>query len=289
MARTVGLHPFEALVDEARAEGLRRHSGESHPARPHSLTPTLLATFTAAAGEGVGRRRAVAVPASMLLHGAAAVALAVVPILVADSLPGTGEPARAFFVEPLTVPPPPPPPPPPPRGAAGSRSVPRTAVQAAAFTAPIAVPAEIGLEDALDLGVEGGVPGGVEGGVPGGVVGGVVGGLPGAPAPPPPVVAPVRVGGEVRAPRKILDVTAEYPPLAARARLQGTVVIEATIDPSGHVANATVLRGVPMLDEAALAAVRKWVYTPTLLNGVPTPLIMTVTVTFQLRQANASA
>jgi outer membrane biosynthesis protein TonB len=40
-----------------------------------------------------------------------------------------------------------------------------------------------------------------------------------------------------------------------------------------------------VLDEAALEAVRKWVYTPTLLNGVPTPLIMTVTVRFLLKPA----
>jgi TonB family protein len=65
------------------------------------------------------------------------------------------------------------------------------------------------------------------------------------------------------------------------------VIVEATIDPTGHVANATVLRGVPLLDEAALEAVRKWVYTPTLLNGVPTPLIMTVTVTFRLQRTGA--
>ena len=48
--------------------------------------------------------------------------------------------------------------------------------------------------------------------------------------------------------------------------------------------NATVLRGMPLLDAAALEAVRQWVYTPTLLNGVPTPVIMTVTVTFRLER-----
>jgi len=77
----------------------------------------------------------------------------------------------------------------------------------------------------------------------------------------------------------------EYPQVAAKAHIEGVVIIEATIDTRGRVANATVLRGVPVLDEAALEAVRKWVYTPTLLNGVPTPLIMTVTVRFLLRPA----
>ncbi len=287
MARAIALEPFDTLVDEARKEALLRHSGEhrlEHP-RPQALPPSLFASFTPAV-RGDGHRRAVAVPASMLLHGAAAVALAVVPLLIADALPGSGEAVRAFFVEPMTVPPPPPPPPPAPRGAVSPRAV-RAAVQPVGFTAPIEVPAEIRPEEGLDLGVEGGVAGGVEGGVPGGVIGGVVGGLPDAPLPPP-VVQPVRVGGDVRPPRKVVDVAAVYPPLAAKAQLQGTVIIEATIDPTGHVVNATVLKGLPMLDEAALDAVRHWVYVPTLLNGVPTPIIMTVTVVFQLQRVQTS-
>jgi protein TonB len=99
------------------------------------------------------------------------------------------------------------------------------------------------------------------------------------------VVNPVRVGGDVREPRKILDVTPVYPQLATRARVEGIVIIEATIDTRGRVVNASVLRGVPVLEEAALEAVRKWVYTPTLLDGVPTPVIMTVTVRFRLSNA----
>jgi protein TonB len=154
----------------------------------------------------------------------------------------------------------------------------------AGFVAPIEVPTGIRPEEGLDLGgIEGGVPGGVEGGVPGGVVGGVVGGLPDAPPPPP--AKPVRVGGDVREPRKVLDVAPVYPSLAAKAHVEGVVIIEATIDTRGRVVNATVLRGVPVLDEAALEAVRKWVYTPTLLDGVPTPIIMTVTVRFRLKSA----
>jgi protein TonB len=124
------------------------------------------------------------------------------------------------------------------------------------------------------------VPGGVEGGVPGGVVGGVVGGLPDAPPPPP--VKPVRVGGDIREPRKIKDVAPVYPTIAAKAQLEGIVIIEATVGTNGRVESATVLRGMPILDEAALAAVRGWAYTPTLLNGIPTPIILTVTVTFRL-------
>jgi protein TonB len=93
------------------------------------------------------------------------------------------------------------------------------------------------------------------------------------------------VGGDVREPRKIQDVTPVYPDLALRAHVEGIVIIEATIDTRGRVIDAKVLRGVPVLDDAALEAVRKWVYTPTLLDGVPTPVIMTVTVNFRLKSA----
>ena len=60
------------------------------------------------------------------------------------------------------------------------------------------------------------------------------------------------------------------------------MVLEATIDPTGRVANVRVLQGIPLLNDAALEAVRRWVYSPTLLNGVPVPVIMTVTVNFTL-------
>ena len=52
---------------------------------------------------------------------------------------------------------------------------------------------------------------------------------------------------------------------------------------------ARVLRSIPLLNQAALDAVRQWVYTPTLLNGVPVPVVMTVTVAFTLRQADQPA
>ena len=51
---------------------------------------------------------------------------------------------------------------------------------------------------------------------------------------------------------------------------------------TGQVTEVRVLRSVPLLDEAAIEAVKQWIYTPTLLNGVPVPVIMTVTVNFTL-------
>jgi protein TonB len=102
--------------------------------------------------------------------------------------------------------------------------------------------------------------------------------------PPPPSTQPktVRQGGDIRPPQKIRDVAAVYPPIAQAARVQGVVIVEATIGTDGRVKDAHVLRSVPLLDEAALAAVRQWVYTPTRLNGEPVSVIMTVTVRFQL-------
>ncbi|HVL67264.1 MAG TPA: energy transducer TonB [Vicinamibacterales bacterium] len=151
--------------------------------------------------------------------------------------------------------------------------------------APVEAPKEIIPEaPAPAAGVSEGVPGGVEGGVPGGVLGGVVGGLPEAPPPPPPPPqAPVRVGGNIKTPTKIKDVRPVYPPIAQSARVQGMVIIEATIGADGRVKDAKVLRSIPLLDQAALDAVKQWQFTPTLLNGVPVPVIMTVTVNFTLQ------
>jgi protein TonB len=65
--------------------------------------------------------------------------------------------------------------------------------------------------------------------------------------------------------------------------VQGIVIIEATIGPDGKVQDARVLRSIPLLDAAALDAVRGWEFTPTLLNNQPVPVVMTVTVQFSLQ------
>jgi len=94
---------------------------------------------------------------------------------------------------------------------------------------------------------------------------------------------PVRVGGNVPPPKKVKDVRPEYPALAQSARVQGVVIIEATIGPDGRVQDARVLRSIPLLDASALDAVRQWEFTPTTLNGAPVPVIMTVTVNYTLQ------
>ena len=217
-------------------------------------------------------------PVSLALHTIAAALIVIVPLLSADQLPDPASAVKAFFVEPMAAPAPPPPPPPPAARPANAPKVIPKPILENKFVAPVEVPEEITPEESIDMGVEGGA-GGVEGGVPGGVVGGIVGGLPDAP--PPPVQA-VRVGGQIKERKKLKNVAPVYPDIAKQARVQGVVILECTISPQGKVTDVKVLRGIPLLDSAAVDAVKQWVYTPTLLNGVPVPVIMTVTVNFKL-------
>jgi TonB family protein len=94
--------------------------------------------------------------------------------------------------------------------------------------------------------------------------------------------APVRVGGGIKPPVKVRNVLAVYPDLALKARVSGVVILEVHIGIDGAVNDARVLRGLPLLNDAALDAVKQWMYEPTLLNGTPVPVIMTVTVAFTL-------
>ena len=103
----------------------------------------------------------------------------------------------------------------------------------------------------------------------------------GPPAPPVPG-APLRVGGNVRAPVRVKYVPPVYGDAAKAAGLQGVVILEATIGPDGKVTDARVLRSVPGLDAAAIDSVKQWEYEPTLLNGAPVPIVVTVTVQFTM-------
>jgi TonB family protein len=93
-------------------------------------------------------------------------------------------------------------------------------------------------------------------------------------------MAAVRIGGQIKPPHKTKDVKPVYPAIAQSARVAGMVTIEATIGSDGKVIDAKVVRSIPLLDQAALDAVRQWEYTPTLLNGVPVPVLVTVTINF---------
>jgi protein TonB len=121
--------------------------------------------------------------------------------------------------------------------------------------------------------------------VPGGTGNTPIVGLPGPPLPPPPPAPPqkpIRVS-DSQAPKPIVRVNPIYPTIAQSARIEGTVVIDATIDVQGNVVNLKIISGHPLLNEAALTAVRQWKYVPHKLNGEPVAVIMKVTVNFTLR------
>ena len=154
--------------------------------------------------------------------------------------------------------------------------------------APVELPGEIRPEIDVPWPTEGSTSGnaqgafaGVPGGVLGGFAGGTVGGLGHQPAPgaPPP---PIRVGGQIAPPTLTKKIEPEYPPLAVAANVEGTVILEATVDKRGHVAGVEVLRSHPLLATAAVDAVRQWQYEPLMLNGSPQPFVLTVTVSFSL-------
>jgi len=87
----------------------------------------------------------------------------------------------------------------------------------------------------------------------------------------------------VRAPRLLKRVNPEYPPLAIQSRVAGAVVIEARTDIFGKVNETRVISGHYLLIQDALAAVRKWIYEPYLVNGIPMPVQFTVTISFNLQ------
>ena len=133
--------------------------------------------------------------------------------------------------------------------------------------------------------IVGGVPGGIPGGQVGGVLGGVFGGVAKGVLPPEPAVAqgpkvPVRVGGEVKPPRLLFAPDVVYPALARQSRLSGVVTVEAIIDEHGNVRSMHVISGHPLLVTAALNAVSKRKYEPTVLDGQPTPIDLRVEITF---------
>jgi periplasmic protein TonB len=103
------------------------------------------------------------------------------------------------------------------------------------------------------------------------------------PPPPPAPVVPVRPGGDLKPPARTVYVAPTYPPLAKAAHVDGSVILEATIDEAGIVRDIRVLRSQPMFDQAAIDAVRQWRYAPTRLNGVAVPVILSVTVMFTMK------
>jgi protein TonB len=220
------------------------------------------------------------------------------PMIYFDVLPSTT--LKSFLV----APPPPPPPPPPPAAMPEVKAIkiiPRQ-FDAGKLMAPKSIPKEIAKiqEDEMPppsagVGVVGGVAGGYAGGSVGGVLGGILSAVPQASAVAPPpkvekvekkeaVVQRIPVGGNVQAAKLINQPKPVYPPLAKSARIQGKVVLNAVIGKDGTIQNLTVATGHALLVPAALEAVKKWVYKPTLLNGEPVEVVTQIEVNFTLSQ-----
>lgn len=223
----------------------------------------------------VGSRRAFALPLSIVTHLVVVALLLIIPLMAPGVLPAPTAALMAFVSGNVALP-------------SLHSPAPRQPVEANSplmgvhpEAAPFEAPGAIAPETVVDSSPA--PVGGIEnaGSLPGEIAVNLEPLLP--PAPPAEPVAPVRVGGNVRPPNKIKDVKPAYPTIAQTARVEGIVIIEATIGQAGTVLEAKLLRSIPLLDAAALEAVRQWEFTPTLLNGTPVAVVMTVTVNFTLR------
>jgi protein TonB len=217
-----------------------------------------------------------ALPLSMAAHVLVFAALVVIPVIATDVLPAVRSGGMGWM--PAVLPPSPPPGPVP-----AERRLTRSP-ETDAPTTPLEAPSGISRErlivadapvDAPSTDAVGVVPGT-------GVPGGTGAAFSDAPQPVRPA-APVHASTLVTPPVKIHDVSPIYPEAARLGKVEGVVVIEAVIGPAGDVVDTRVLRPRPLLTEAAVEAVRQWKYTPTLINGRPVPVVMTVTVNFTLR------
>lgn len=229
--------------------------------------------------------RAAVLPLAALVHGLLALLLVAIPLIRSGDLP------RVELTGVFLAPPPPVPPAPPPKSkgkppAARARIKPVSAAGAGSpgmLVAPVAIPTAIN-EEPLDWGgagdgVDWGVDYGANGALPKDIIGDALYQVLAAND-----AGPVRPVGEVRMPRLIKRVEPLYPEIARQARVQGIVILEATTDIYGRVENVKVLRSVPLLDGAAVDAVRQWVYEPMVVNGRPRAVVFTVTLRFELNQ-----
>ena len=203
-----------------------------------------------------------------------------IPLMFTEALP------KAMTMTFLAAPPPPPPPPPPAAPVKVIKVV-ETDVVNNQLRTPTKIPKKVEMikeEEAPppQAGVVGGVPGGVPGGSMGGVMGSIIGSTPTA---MPKVATPqrVRVSAGVTQGLKIKNVTPVYPQMAKIARVQGPVVLAAIIGKDGSIQNLHVISTAsPLLNQAAMDAVKQWRYRPYILNGEPVEVDTQITVNFSL-------
>jgi periplasmic protein TonB len=223
---------------------------------------------------------------SIFVHTIVICILIILPLILFNSL--HQEELLTFLVGP-----PPahvqPPAPAPPR--VGTSKIPHTITTTDINYAPIQIPegirppsdeppVEFGIENLID-GI--GVPTGRKRGINAAVSDLIVTPLPPLPVPPrPPNRTPIKIG-VLQESKCIFKVEPVYPELARLAHISGAVILEATIDEEGNVADVRVLSGPMLLKDAAAQAVKQWKYSPTILNGEPIPILATVTIIFNLR------
>ncbi|MGZ5453892.1 MAG: energy transducer TonB [Candidatus Aminicenantales bacterium] len=145
-----------------------------------------------------------------------------------------------------------------------------------------------GVGGGVAAGVEGGVQGGVKGAVEGGVVGGVLGGVASAQDLKKFDGDAVRAVGDIKPPKLIKQVNPVYPEEARKTGVEGVVILEAKADEEGNVVDARILRSIPVLDQAALDAVKQWKYEPLIIDGKARKVLFTVTVRFAFKEGDKS-
>jgi periplasmic protein TonB len=225
------------------------------------------------------RRRLSVLPVTIAVHVVVIGMFVVTPILTGGDLPVIAS-AVPYFIR--AAAPPPAPPPPPSASTVAPRS--NVAPREAPHTIP---PVEVPPAPPAGPRVEGGDNLTVQTGDAAGLLNGANFSAPPTALPPAPPETPkvVRVGGLIKEPRKLVHVPPVYPTMAQQTHVQGTVTLEALIDVTGRVQNVKVLSSDhPLLNGAAMQAVQQWRYTPTELNGVPVPVLMTIFVRFTLER-----
>lgn len=230
------------------------------------------------AREGLRGHLSGSVPVSIGLHLAAVLLILIIPLVADVSLPRVWVDLPDYVrLAPM------PPPPPVELRQAAPQSQPGPAVTRAPTEAPPTIAPDD--PDRPPPGPPVDVPTSANG-VPGGLnLGPGTGSSVMMPVPPAPSrpAGPVRVAQLPIAPTKIADARPLYPEIARSARVEGTVVLEAVLDQTGRVTQLRVIQSVPMLNQAALDAVRQWRYTPSIYGGQPVSVLMTITIRFTLQ------
>jgi periplasmic protein TonB len=230
-------------------------------------------------GNGIKRRNKFWSFVAFLLNAGALLALVVWPLLHPEALP------RQMMAT-LMVAPSPPPAPPPAAPAPKARmksellskelQVPSTIPKETRQLNEAAIPQSVvSLTDMGDL--SSGIPGGI-----GAIIDSVGTGQPARVKQKAPISLNVPSG--VIAGNLLAKTVPQYPAIAKAAHIQGVVVLQATISKSGSIQNLRVISGPPMLQQAAMDAVRSWRYKPYLLNGEPVEVETTINVVFNLSE-----